>query len=188
MEIISCQDAWSHMTEISAGRAVRNYVQLLDMQDYLVESDLFSAPILHAYSDWNLEKNVTDEQKKYFSDLRGGGQGDYREGMRKKIANVVDCLSLFPQSKRAVISTCNESMPNHQNDDDAKCLREIFFHLDDDNQLNATVTFRSQAAMLFPKNIHFIGSMMSEVAAKLPQKPSLGVVFYLAVILVSNRE
>ena len=165
MEIRSCRDAWLHMTDISAGHAVRNYVQWLDMQDYLVE-----------------------EQKQYFSDLRGGGQGDYRAGMRAKIANVVDCLTLFPQSKRAVIAMCNESMPKHKVDDDAKCLREVYFHLDGDNKLNATVIFRSQAAMLFPKNIHFIGSMMSEVAERHPQRPSLGVVFYLAVILVSDRE
>ncbi len=188
MTIRSCRDAWLHMTDISAGRAVRNYVQLLDMQDYLVESDLFSAPILDAYSNWNLEKDITEEQKQYFSNLRGGGQGDYREGVRAKISNVVDCLTLFPQSKRAVIAMCNESMPKHKMDDDAKCLREVYFHIDGDNKLNATVTFRSQAAMLFPKNIHFIGSMMSEVAERLPQKPSLGVVFYLAVILVSDRE
>lgn len=188
MKIRSCRDAWLHMTDISAGRAVHNYVQLLDMQDYLVESDLFSAAILDAYSNWNLGKDITEEQKKYFSDLRGGAQGDYRAGMRAKMANVVDCLTLFPHSKRAVIAMCNESTPKHNADDDAKCLREVYFHLDGENKLNATAIFRSQAAMLFPKNIHFIGSMMSEVAERLPQRPSLGVGFYLAVILVSDRQ
>ena len=115
MKIRSCRDAWLHMTDISAGRAVHNYVQLLDMQDYLVESDLFSAAILDAYSNWNLGKDITEEQKKYFSDLRGGAQGDYRAGMRAKMANVVDCLTLFPHSKRAVIAMCNESTPKHKN-------------------------------------------------------------------------
>jgi len=176
------------MSEICKGRTVRNYTQLLDMQDYLVETELFSAPVLDAYSAWNLGKEISEDQKRHFSDLRGGGQGDYREGMRTKIANVVDCLTFFPQSKRAVITTCNQPMPTHSSDDHAKCLREIFFHLDADNKLNATVTFRAQAAMLFPKNIHFIGSMMSEIAERLPQSPSLGVAFYLAVVLVSDRE
>ncbi len=188
MKIRSCKNAWQHMTEICKGRAVRNYTQLLDMQDYLVETELFSAPVLDAYSSWNLEKEISADQKRHFSDLRGGGQGDYRKGMRTKIANVIDCLTHFPQSKRAVITTCNEPMPKHSNDDHAKCLREIYFHLDADNKLNTTVTFRAQAAVLFPKNIHFIGSMMSEIAERLPQSPSLGVTFYLAIVLVSDRE
>jgi len=33
---------------------------------------------------------------------RGGEQGDYRDGMPAKIANVIDCLRAFPHSKRAV--------------------------------------------------------------------------------------
>jgi hypothetical protein len=34
---------------------------------------------------------------------RGGAQGDYRDGMPEKIANVIDCLKTEPLSKRAVI-------------------------------------------------------------------------------------
>jgi hypothetical protein len=47
--------------------------------------------------------------------------------------------------------------------------------------------FRAQAALIFPKNIHFIGSLMSEIASQLPGQPSLGRLFYLATILVSDR-
>ena len=34
---------------------------------------------------------------------RGGGQGDYRDGMPEKIANVIACLKETPDSKRAII-------------------------------------------------------------------------------------
>ena len=175
------------MSEICGQQSVRNFVQVLDMSDYLVETDLFPRAVLEAYSDWNLERDVTEEQKQLFSNLRGGKQGDYREGMSRKITNVVECLTKYPQSKRAVITMCNQPIPDHSNDEDAKCLREIHLYFDEDNKLSATVVFRSQAALIFPKNIHFIGSVMAEVARRLPQEPVLGTLFYLATVLVSDR-
>ena len=187
MEPKSCRSAWQHMSEISTQQSVRNFVQVLDMSDYVVDTDLFPTPVLEAYSFWNLQKEVTKEQKQYFSDLRGGGQGNYREGMSRKIANVVDCLTKYPQSKRAVITVCNQAMPDHSNDEDAKCLRELHMYMDENDELCATVLFRAQAAMLFPKNIHLIGSIMTEVASQLPHRPALGTLFYLATVLVSDR-
>ena len=187
MTLKTCQQAWLDMTEATGEQSVYNYVQELDMADYLVETDLFSAPVLQAYSAWNLEQPVTDEQRQYFSDLRGGGQGNYREGMAAKIANTVDCLSRFPLSKRALITISNNPGASHENDDDAKCMRELQLYLDKDNKLCGTVLFRAQAALIFPKNIHFIGSLMSEIASQLPGQPSLGRLFYLATILVSDR-
>ncbi|GAA6169526.1 hypothetical protein [Sessilibacter corallicola] len=188
MAIISCRQAWENMTKATDGGSVRNYTQVLDMSDYLVETELFSKPVLEAYSAWNLEQEITDDQKQYFSDLRGGGQGDYRDGMAAKINNVVECLTEFPKSKRAIITISNFPNHNHQSDDQAKCLREIHLALNDDNQLIGTVFFRAQASLIFPKNIHFIGSVMSEVAKALPSKPTLGSLFYLATILVSDRS
>lgn len=185
---VSCRSAWQHMNDISAQQPVRNFVQVLDMSDYLVETELFPLPVLEAYSALNLEKEITEAQQQYSSERRGGAQGNYREGMRQKIANVVDCLTKFPQSKRAVITVCNQPMPDHSNDEEAKCLRELHLYRDDNDQLSGTVLFRAQAASLFPKNIHFIGSIMTEVAGRLPQKPSLGTLFYLATILVSDRD
>ena len=79
-------------------------------------------------------------------------------------------------------------MPAHSNDDEAKCLRELHLYIDDHNKLSATVVLRAQAAPLFPKNIHFIGSIMAEVAGRLPQNPPLGTVFYLSTILVADRS
>jgi hypothetical protein len=43
--------------------------------------------------------------------------GDYREGLQAKIDNVVDCLTKFPESKRAVITIPNgTTTPDHRND------------------------------------------------------------------------
>jgi hypothetical protein len=187
MEPRSCRSAWEQMNAICEHGPVRNYVQVLDMSDYVVETDLFPQAALAAYSSWNLEKEVTEEQKQYMSELRGGRQGDYREGMTRKIANVVDCLTKYPKSKRAVIAVSNQPAADHRSDEDAKCLREIHLCLDDNDRLRGTVLLRAQAALIFPKNIHFIGSIMTEVAHQLPTKPALGALFYLATVLVSDR-
>ena len=187
MEPVSCHAAWQNMTEVSARKPVRNYSQLLDMSDYVVETDLFPRDVLEAYTCWNMEKEITDEQSQHMSSLRGGGQGDYRDGMQRKIANVVDCLTHYPQSKRAVITICNNSTPDHRSDDDAKCVREIHLYLDEHDKLSGTVLLRAQAAILFPKNIHMIGSIMDEIAGQLPQNPQLGTLYYVATILVSDR-
>ncbi len=186
-EMKSCRNAWQHMTAVSKGASVRNFTQSLDMSDYLVETDVFPEEVLIAYSAHNMEGELTAEQKKFMNANRGGAQGDYRDGMAAKITNVVDCLTGFPQSKRALITVCNEPMPDHRSDSDAKCVRELQLYLDDDGTLSGTVFLRAQAAFLFPKNIHMIGSIMTEIAQRLPSKPALGTLFYLTGILVSDR-
>ena len=108
--------------------------------------------------------------------------------MTQKIANVVDCLTRFPQSKRAIITVSNKPLPDHANDADAKCVRELHLYIDDENRLGGTLTLRAQAASLFPKNIHMVGTIMTEIANQLPTRPELGTVFYLATILVPDRE
>jgi hypothetical protein len=188
LEIQNCRDAWQRMTEISESQPVRNYVQLLDMNDYLVVTDTFPEDVLLAYSAFNMEKELTPEQQSLMNANRGGAQGDYREGMAGKMANVVDCLTNFPQSKRAIITISNQPMPNHRSDTDAKCVRELQLYVDGDGRLSGTVFLRAQAAFLFPKNIHMIGSIMSEIAAQLPDRPKLGTLFYLAGILVADRS
>ena len=185
---ISCLQAWQEMTALSDEQSVRNYSREIDMSDFTVETELFPKEVLHAYSMWNLEKPATEETQKHFNSTRGGGQGDYREGMSTKINNVVDCLTAFPHSKRALITICNTSTPSHTSDDDAKCMREIHFYVTSENTLNATVLFRAQAALIFPKNIHFIGSLMTEIAQGLPNTPRLGTLYYLTSILVSDRS
>lgn len=187
---ISCRDAWLTMTRLSAAGEQRNYTQTLAMDNYVVETELFPKAVLEAYSSWNLGQPLTAQQKAFFSAERGGGQGDYREGMREKIANVVDCLRQYPQSKRALITVANQPIPDHHSDEQAKCLREIHFHLATQpggSILNATCFFRAQAALIFPKNIHFIGSLMHCVARQLPRQPKLGQLFYLTSLLVADR-
>jgi thymidylate synthase len=187
-QIRNCRAAWQHMTKISAKNSVRNFTQELDMSDYLVETELFPEEILVAYSAYNMEKDLDAEQATFMNENRGGAQGNYREGMARKITNVVDCLTEFPQSKRAIITVCNEPMPDHSSDSDAKCVRELQLYVDADGKLSGTVFLRAQAAFLFPKNIHMLGSIMTEIAAQLPGKPALGTLFYLAGVLVSDRS
>lgn len=184
---LRCRDAWLRMTEAAAQGPVRNYTQSLDMSDYLVVTDVFPEEALLAYTAYNLERELTPEQQAWMNSNRGGAQGDYREGMARKIANVVDCLNKFPQSKRAIITISNEPMPDHSSDNDAKCVRELQLYLAEDGSLSGTVFLRAQAAFLFPKNIHMLGSIMTEVAQQLPGNPKLGTLFYLTGILVVDR-
>jgi len=121
--------------------------------------------------------------------------------MTAKIDNVVDCLRRFPQSKRAVVSIPpnDHRRPDHTDDGNAKCMREIHLYLDDDDDggeddageeseendegerrrrkkrkkvLNGTVLMRAQAAEIFPKNVHFVGCLMETVARRLSSSPS----------------
>lgn len=207
-EALSCRQVWEEMNDLlskpnpqmndllSKPNHVRNYDRRINMANYTVETDLFPIEALRVYSNYNLGQVIQIEDKeKYFSAHRGGSQGDYREGIQDKIANVVDCLSHFPNSKRAVITIPNNSTPVHSSDDDAKCMREIHFYLDVDEDgeavLNATVWMRAQAAEIFPKNIHFVGSLMDTVANGLSNQGKtviVGELFYLATTLVSVRE
>lgn len=186
-EAISCREAWQRMTAIAREGQERNYVQVLDMSDFIVATDVFPKKVLDVYTAYNLEQELNEEQKQYMDENRGGAQGDYREGMSRKIANVVDCLTRFPKSKRAIITISNEPMPSHESDNDAKCVRELQLYIDDDGQLCGTLFLRAQAAFLFPKNIHMVGSIMTEISGRLPDKPPLGTLFYLTGVLVADR-
>ena len=92
------------MSKLCANEPVRNFFQPLDMSNFVVETELFPISALTAYSAWNMGKNLAEDQYQYMNDLRGGSQGDYRDGITQKIDNVVDCLSSFPKSKRGVIT------------------------------------------------------------------------------------
>jgi len=86
---------------------------------------------------------------------------------------------------------------NHRNDND-----DDDHEKDDDDAaagetLDATVLMRAQAAEIFPKNIHFIASLMNRVAQELnvslgndneKKKIKVGVLFYVATTLVSVRD
>ena len=188
MQTLTCVEVWKEMTSITnSGQIEYNYHRTIDMSNYLIETKLFPKHVLETYTLWNLGKDLTSDQLSVFSDLRGGGQGNYREGINEKIDNVVEALQNFPHSKRALITIPNNSYAQHSNDDEAKCMREIHFRLDR-NKINATVFFRAQAALIFPKNIHFIGSLMKEIANRIDPLLEMGKLSYLASILVNDRQ
>lgn len=69
-----------------------------------VETELFPLGALEYYTKKNMGEPYTEEEYNQWQlSERGGAQGDYRDGMVEKIANVVDCLKTEPLSKRAII-------------------------------------------------------------------------------------
>lgn len=163
--------------DLSEGECVRNFVgKVENMKDdeLAVATPLFTKEALEFYTAHNMCAITPDthpeEYKKWYNEARGGSQGDYREGLVEKINNVVDCLTNFPQSKRAVLTVPYASegsmTADHTRDDQAKCLRELHFYIEND-KLSCTGFMRAQAASIFPKNIHFIGKLMNTVAKQL---------------------
>ena len=161
----------------------------------------FAADALEFYSKYNLLQldlagSARDQalHAQFYTPARGGGQGDYRDGITEKVANVVACLRAFPASKRAVLpiphTRAGSVTANHTDTDEAKCLRELHFHLDSDSagrppRLCCTGMMRAQAASIFPKNIHFIGSVMHLVAKQLGV--SVGTYTHIVTTLVNER-
>ena len=195
--VLTCRQVYDEMNQLlSSKKMIRNYnrrILIGDENQFTMETELFPVAALKVYSAWNLEDDISEEDKaKYFSAHRGGSQGDYRSGMKRKIQNVVDCLQKFPRSKRAVITVPNNPHHCHECDDDTKCMREIhFYYSSEQNKLDATVWMRAQAVEIFPKNIHFVGSLMqriSEALSSQSNKINPGELFYLATTLVSVRE
>lgn len=182
----SCRETWIEMLTKTKNTPLRHYSQVINMENYLVETEMFPKKVLEAYSRYNLGKTVSQEDRQHFNQQRGGQQGDYRQGMVEKIANVVDCLKNFPHSKRAIITICNNPNPHHNQDHEAKCMREIHFYLEN-NKIHGSVFFRAQAAEIFPKNIHFIGSLMTEIAEAIGPNLDLGILHYHTSILVQDR-
>jgi thymidylate synthase len=168
---------------------VRNYVGVIeDMSSdkLVVETELFPPAALEFYTRYNLCQTSDDDEKnhsKYYNAARGGAQGDYRKDIQKKIDNVVDCLSKFPQSKRAYLTIAPLST-DHTSDGDAKCLRELHFYLEND-RLCCSGFMRAQASAIFPKNIHFIGTVMHQIAARLNKK--VGSYTHFVTTLVNAR-
>lgn len=171
-------------------------IDKMSPEDIVVETPLFPRAALEFYTDLNLQREVTEEARElYYTAQRGGGQGDYREGIVPKIENVVSALSQFPHSKRAILtipfSTSGSALADHTNDAEAKCLREIHFFTERTTdsstpRLHAAGFMRAQAIEIFPKNIHFIGTILNHVA----QETGLPVGRYTHVVtqLVSTRN
>ena len=107
-EYKDARDMYDFLDKATAGgTTIRNFFGVvLDVSNVVVETELFPAAALSFYTSFNLgrtdaEKNA-DEYALYYNAARGGGQGDYRNLINEKIDNVIDCLTKFPGSKRAV--------------------------------------------------------------------------------------
>jgi hypothetical protein len=86
---------------------VRNFVGVISdisVQASTVETDLFPKGALDYYTAKNMGWDYTQEDYDMWQLAeRGGAQGDYRDGMAEKMANVIDCLKTEPLSKRSPI-------------------------------------------------------------------------------------
>ena len=104
-----------------------------------------------------------------------------------------DSLVNFHDSKRAVVMMNNQWW-SHDDTDEAKCLREIHFRLEkDDNhyKLCSTGFFRAQAVDIMPKNFYFVYTIMSEVLKKVKKEVQfevkMGSYTHFVTILVPTR-
>ena len=153
---------------------VRNFVGVIEnisVEASTVVTDLFPQGALDYYTAKNMGWEYTAEQSAAWQlTERGGGQGDYREGMPSKIANVIDCLKTEPLSKRAVIPIPFAEEPSSNADwkdqGQNKCCRELHFYLED-GKLKCTGIVRMQNANIFVKNIHFFATLIHHVAEEL---------------------
>lgn len=184
------EQLWHILQDSCKSGPVYNFTAtVMNMNNILVKSELFPEKVLEAYTAYNLGKNVPADDWELFSPKRGGIQGDYRTAIIPKIANVVSCLTEFPRSKRALITIPEAGLVHHSDDAAAKCLREIYFQLHETSEgkmLNCSVVMRAQAAEIFPKNVHFIGSLQHEIARRLNAR--VGSMHYYAAQLFSTRE
>jgi len=176
----TAKQAYEDLAELlllNEGQAMNVIVELTDMSEtgYTLETELFPKEVLEQYSLYNLGASATTaellarQEKKIFSPLRGGPQGDYRAGMMAKLEKVILALKSKPTSKRAVLTVpftdqCSLCVKT-TDDPEWKCLREVYFSIDEQGYLNATSVMRSQALNIFPKNIHYLGTMLQTVAA-----------------------
>lgn len=168
---------YQHLREITKPGGefvVRNFVGVIDdfsVEASLVETELFPRGALEYYTKKNMGWECTAEEKERWQlNERGGEQGDYREGMQAKIANVIDCLRTEPLSKRAVIpipfnSEGSESA-NWRDQGQNKCCRELHLYLED-GRLKCTGIVRMQNANIYVKNIHFFSTLVNQVAKEL---------------------
>jgi len=168
---------YAHLREITkpgGEYVVRNFVGVIEdisPAASLVETELFPAGALDYYTKKNMGWEYTQEEYDTWQLAeRGGAQGDYRDGMPEKIANVIDCLKTEPLSKRAVIpipySTVGSATIDWKDQGQNKCCRELHFYIED-GKLKCTGLVRMQNANIFVKNIHFFSTLIDHVAKEL---------------------
>ena len=142
-------------------------------ENALIETELFDEHALKYYAKKNCCMEVSKKEKELFeTEYRGGSQGDYSTEMIMKIDNVVESLSTFPNTKRAVIMM-NNNWWSHDDTDEAKCCRELHFRLTPSEikntqwKISCTGFFRAQAVDIMPKNFYFVYNIKEVVRAKI---------------------
>lgn len=177
-EAYSFFDKTIEKSEHSAIHNVYFSIDNITEEKMTLETDLFSKAALVAYAKKNCEERIDSYEMKFFTDYRGGTQGDYSMGMSFKIENVIDCLTQYPESKRAVIQINNKRWHHHETDK-AKCLRELHFFLtpiynsvngiissingQNGWKLNCNAFYRAQAVDIMPKNVYFSFKVMNKI-------------------------
>jgi thymidylate synthase len=184
------------LIEEHGGQIMNAIIQIPHMnepENYTYETELFPKEALQAYSDWNMERGHEhfgfEDRSHLFTPLRGGPQGDYRQGMRAKLEKVVLALKTRPGSKRAVLTIpftdkCSLCV-GIKDDAEWKCLREIYFSIRN-GKLDATSVMRSQALIILPKNVFMIGEIMNHIATELGLKA--GTLTHIMHFLVEDRK
>ena len=188
----SLYDEMRSLTRAGGDFTIHNYCAVLEdlsAEATTVETELFPVEALDFYTRWNLEEEITDEEiDAYKTPERGGAQGDYRRGMRRKIANAVDCLRTHENSKRASIpipfTDEGSSAIDWRDQGQTKCCRELYLYVEE-GKLSCTGVLRVQNASIFPKNIHFFGALLRRCAAELGLP--LGVYTHVVASLCHDR-
>ena len=153
---------------------VRNFVGVIEdvsIAASTVETELFPLGALDYYTKKNMGWDYTPEEAATWQLAeRGGEQGDYRDGMQRKLANAIDCLKSESLSKRATITFPFSAIGSEANDwtnqGMNKCCRELHLYLED-GKLKCTGLVRMQNANIFVKNIHFFATVLDVVAEEL---------------------
>ena len=190
----SAKEMFEHSNTLSPINDFVGKIKYFDEENAIVETDLFDIDSLRYYAKKNCGLEVTEKEKELFeTEYRGGSQGDYSSEMEQKINNVVDSLVKFPNTKRAVVMMNNQWW-FHDDTDEAKCLREIHFRFEEeDNNFNLCSTgfFRAQAVDIMPKNFYFVYTIMSEVLEKVKKEVKfevkMGSYTHFVTILVPTR-
>lgn len=184
------------LTEPNPKKAFRNFVgviQEINRKSITIETELFPEDALDFYTKHNMNL-ITPEKnpklyEKFYNNLRGGGQGNYSYKFQEKFQNIVDCLTKFPDSKRAVLTMPYSKKYSHEvahnDDEEQKCLRELHFFIEE-GTLHCSGFMRSQASIIFPKNMHFIGTVMLDLSDVL--KIKTGCYTHFITTLVDGRD
>lgn len=182
------------MEEMVANKTTYNFVGTIEnmsKENLILETPLWTKAALEAYTDFNMGKYISRERYELFNSDRGGPQGDYSSTLPDGILLVKQALSSKLTSKRAVLtippftSGTLRKVDLDKDDQHWKCLRELYFRIEEDGKLHCTGTMRSQAVNIFAKNIHLIGTVMHHIASHMGVE--VGTYTHFAHFLCKDR-